>query len=94
MTRTIVSTHIFASDSSPGTKYQTLVYNDGTLSCDCKGWTRRVQGDGSRTCKHVREVEANLGLKKTFDPNRIKFRLPEKQLALAPKKSRVFTFEE
>lgn len=45
----------FAS-SSGGKLYQTLLYDDGTTSCDCPGWTRRVQPDGSRTCKHTRSV--------------------------------------
>ena len=37
--------------------YETLQYTDGSLSCDCPGWTRRVSSDGSRTCKHVRSVQ-------------------------------------
>jgi len=47
---------VFASSSGSG-QYQTLLYADGSTSCDCKGWTRRVARDGSRTCKHVRLVE-------------------------------------
>lgn len=45
----------FAS-SSGGKRYQTLQYADGTTSCDCFGWCRRVAGDGSRSCKHTRAV--------------------------------------
>ena len=45
----------FAS-SSGGKRYQTLLYADGTTSCDCFGWCRRVAGDGSRSCKHTRAV--------------------------------------
>jgi len=41
----------FAS-SSGGGRYQTLLYVDGTTSCECPGWCRRVATDGSRTCKH------------------------------------------
>ncbi len=37
-------------------RYQTLLYADGTTSCDCPGWTRRVAADGSRSCKHTRSV--------------------------------------
>src|SRR3954469_22350969 len=45
----------FASSSGRGT-YQTLLYADGSTSCDCPGWCRRVAADGSRTCKHTRSV--------------------------------------
>jgi hypothetical protein len=37
-------------------RYQTLLYQDGTASCDCPGWCRRVAGDGSRSCRHTRLV--------------------------------------
>jgi len=47
----------FASDSNPAIEYQTLQYVDGTLSCNCKGWTRRIAEDGSRSCKHTRWVD-------------------------------------
>ena len=30
---------VFASSSGDG-QYQTLLYADGSTSCDCKGWTR------------------------------------------------------
>ncbi|MEA3208557.1 MAG: hypothetical protein QOE70_1614 [Chthoniobacter sp.] len=43
--------------SSKGDKrYQTLLYADGSTSCDCPGWCRRVAADGSRSCKHTRAV--------------------------------------
>ncbi len=45
----------FAS-SSGGGRYQTLLYADGTTSCECLGWCRRVAADGSRSCKHTRSV--------------------------------------
>jgi hypothetical protein len=45
----------FASSSGSGT-YQTLLYADGTTSCECPGWCRRVAADGSRSCKHTRSV--------------------------------------
>jgi hypothetical protein len=48
----------FASDSNPNIEYQTLQYADGSTSCNCKGWTRRVAAaDGSRSCKHTRYVD-------------------------------------
>ena len=37
-------------------RYQTLLYADGSTSCDCPGWCRRVAGDGSRSCRHTRSV--------------------------------------
>ena len=45
----------FAS-SKGGGRYQTLLYADGSTSCDCFGWCRRVAADGSRSCKHTRSV--------------------------------------
>ncbi len=45
----------FAS-SSGGGRYQTLLYADGSTSCDCPGWCRRIASDGSRSCKHTRSV--------------------------------------
>jgi len=47
----------FASDSNPNVEYETLQYTDGSTSCNCKGWTRRVAPDGSRSCKHTRSVD-------------------------------------
>jgi hypothetical protein len=45
----------FASSSGRG-RYQTLLYADGSMSCDCPGWCRRIASDGSRSCKHTRSV--------------------------------------
>jgi hypothetical protein len=51
-------THRWTFESSSSNKtYETLKYDDGSLSCDCPGWCRRVSQDGSRTCKHVRAVQ-------------------------------------
>jgi hypothetical protein len=58
--KTPVYQYRFASSSGSKT-YETLQYSDGTTSCDCMGWCRRVAADGSRTCKHVRFVEAGVG---------------------------------
>ena len=57
MSKPIAKVWTFTSDSDPGTEYQTLLYKDGTKSCPCKGWTRRVAPDGSRSCKHTRWVD-------------------------------------
>lgn len=60
MKKKIKTVWVFDSDSNPNKHYQTLLYEDRSTSCDCPGWTRRVQPDGSRTCKHVRLVDAGL----------------------------------
>jgi len=57
MTKQITRVWSFASDSNPNIEYQTLQYADGSTSCNCKGWTRRVAPDGSRSCKHTRLVD-------------------------------------
>lgn len=57
----VIEIFVFASESNPKATYQTLVWDDGALSCDCKGWTRRCN-NGVRTCKHVRLIETSRGL--------------------------------
>lgn len=57
MKKSILKVWTFLSDSSPTVSYQTLQYTDGTTSCDCRGWTRRVAANGSRSCKHTRWVD-------------------------------------
>ena len=47
----------FDSDSNRSTQYETLRYTDGSTSCNCAGWTRRVAADGTRSCKHTRAVD-------------------------------------
>jgi hypothetical protein len=47
----------FTSDSNPDKQYETLRYIDGSTSCNCPGWTRRVAADGTRSCKHTRAVD-------------------------------------
>ena len=57
MTKQITRVWSFASDSNPNIEYQTLQYQDGSTSCNCRGWTRRVAADGTRSCKHTRLVD-------------------------------------
>ncbi len=57
MNKQIARVWSFASDSNPNIEYQTLQYIDGSCSCNCKGWTRRIAADGSRSCKHTRAVD-------------------------------------
>jgi hypothetical protein len=58
--KNIAKAWVFKSDSNPNITYETLSYDDGTTSCGCKGWTRRVAADGSRSCKHTRLVDMGL----------------------------------
>lgn len=54
----------FFGSSSSSSTYTCLLYTDGSTSCDCAGWTRRVQRIGDRIireCKHTRYVIAGLG---------------------------------
>lgn len=71
MQKQITRVWSFASDSNQNIEYQTLQYADGTTSCNCKGWTRRVAADGSRTCKHTRLIDMG-----TADCQRIKAARP------------------
>ena len=49
----------FKSDSSDR-EYETLQYKDGTTSCNCPGWTKRVGANGVRSCKHTRWVDQGI----------------------------------
>lgn len=49
----------FRSDTS-SKSYQTLLYSDGTTSCNCPGWTRRTGPNGQRSCKHTRSVDMGM----------------------------------
>lgn len=57
--KAIIATYWFRS-SNGATLYETLGYMDGTTSCNCPGWTRRVDEAGKRSCKHTRMVLAGL----------------------------------
>ena len=48
----------FPSKSSPGKVYKTLLYDDGTTSCNCRGWTTK-KSEKERECVHTRQVEAS-----------------------------------
>jgi hypothetical protein len=59
MDKPIAIVWTFASSSGRG-YYETRLYTDGSTSCNCKGWTRRVDAvTGTRDCKHTKMVEAN-----------------------------------
>lgn len=57
MNKPIHKVWTFLSDSNPNIQYETLQYTDGSTSCNCMGWTRRVAQDGSRSCKHTRLID-------------------------------------
>ena len=44
------------------TRYTTLLWGDGVVTCDCPGWTMKKKGpknpDGHRTCRHCKEAIA------------------------------------
>ena len=49
----------FQSDTNSSKTYETLQYVNGSTSCNCFGWTRRIQ-NGIRTCKHTRYVDQGV----------------------------------
>src|SRR5581483_10846266 len=57
MSSSIRKVWTFRSDSNAALEYETLQYSDGSTSCNCKGWTRRVTPVGGRSCKHTRLVD-------------------------------------
>ena len=57
MSKPISQAWTFGSDSNPDVQYETLRYTDGSLSCNCRGWTQRVAANGSRSCKHTRSID-------------------------------------
>ena len=47
----------FPSSSDPNKTYTVSSDENGELSCDCPGWTRR-NPPGGRTCKHVEQAKS------------------------------------
>lgn len=45
--------------SSSNAVYTTTRHADGSLSCNCKGWTVK-RGEGPRSCKHTQQVSNGL----------------------------------
>ena len=59
----IAKAFYFKSESSPKkAPYETLLYVDGSISCNCPGWTfkGKVTMGGDRTCKHSRMIAAGV----------------------------------
>ena len=57
----IIETFNFASASSAAV-YQTVKYSDGTVSCNCPGWTNKKKGASERTCRHAKAVVGVLSV--------------------------------
>lgn len=58
MSKTIVKSWTFRSNSNPNKTYETLQYSDGDTSCNCRGWT--YAKNGTRSCTHTRKVDQGL----------------------------------
>jgi hypothetical protein len=58
MKQPIAKVWYFPSSSGNAT-YETLQYEDGSISCNCPGWTRRCT-NGVRSCKHTRMVDSDM----------------------------------
>lgn len=59
----IAKAFYFKSESSPKKPpYETLLYVDGSITCNCPGWTfkGKVTMGGGRTCKHARLIAAGI----------------------------------
>jgi hypothetical protein len=57
----IAQVWLFLSESSPDKKYETMQYEDGSTSCNCKGWTfKKKSAGGMRSCRHTRLVEMGM----------------------------------
>ena len=55
----IAKSWMFKSSSGKG-MYETLAFTNNTTSCNCPGWTRHLDKNGQRSCKHVRMVEQGV----------------------------------
>jgi len=60
MSKDIAQVWTFTSSSNPNKSYEALQYTDGSTSCNCPGWTRRVAADGTRSCKHIRSIDMGI----------------------------------
>jgi hypothetical protein len=52
--RTFTPAAYYPSSSNPKNGYTVCEVSDGTVSCNCLGWTRR-NPPGGRTCKHTQD---------------------------------------
>lgn len=54
MGKIVAQVFTFDSISNPDRMYETLVYEDSSLSCNCKGWIF------NKKCRHISEVTGML----------------------------------
>jgi hypothetical protein len=52
--KTFTPAAYYPSSSNPKNGYTICEVSDGTVSCNCMGWTRR-NPPGGRTCKHTQD---------------------------------------
>ena len=59
MSKNIAKVWLFGSESNPGREpYETILYTDGSTSCNCRGWTNlKKDAGGVRSCRHTRLVD-------------------------------------
>lgn len=58
-TKAVTFGTVYFPSRSSDRVYETRVFADGRLSCNCPGWVYRVAADGSRSCRHTKAVEAD-----------------------------------
>lgn len=90
MNKKIVRSFNFRSSSSASIIYQTLLYSDGSASCNCPGWARRVGKDGVRTCKHI--ISAGLTPVSASTPSQ-STKPDASDLKIAQRTKRAFDFD-
>jgi hypothetical protein len=50
-----VERRVFTSSSNPNRTYETVIYQDGQVLCNCQGWTMKKAGK-PRQCRHTAEL--------------------------------------
>jgi hypothetical protein len=82
--KTVTRVWTFKSDSNTSKSYETLQYDDGTTSCGCMGWTRRIAADGSRSCKHTRMVDMGIADRECTASHDYRQAAPRRAAEVAP----------
>jgi hypothetical protein len=75
-------TEEWSFDGSGKHPYVTRLYSDGSTSCNCPGWTRRVDGAGRRHCKHTTWVE--MGVADRYAVSHVDWEATVRQTVAAP----------
>jgi hypothetical protein len=66
----------FPSHSSPGKNYETILWANGDLTCNCRGWIYPKNGN-PRTCTHVQRAENETRRATLYLQDKLKSRLEE-----------------